>query len=371
MKKHIIVVTGVLFLSVLCMACRGNKVTEISETAENQQETTEEKKKVGVLMPTKTDERWEYDAENIKKALEGYGYEVVVEFAVNNSYTQNNQMNEMLDEGVDCLVVSSINSEVLKDTLQRAKNMDVGVIAYDRLLMDTDAVSYYATFDNKGVGVSIGSYIKEKENLDEVRKQGKHKTIEFFMGSYDDNNALFVYDGIMQVLEEYLEDGTLVCKSKRTEFSDTAVMRWSPYIAEKDAIYTLRCHYKMENVDILCCANDSIASGIILALEKEGYTKENWPLLTGQDAGAEAVKNIIAEKQTMTVYKDTRLLADKCATMVKAELEGGKAEINNEDTYDNGVFKVPSYLCTGVAVDKENYKEILVDSGYYEMSQLK
>lgn len=370
MKKHIAVALSMLLLCVLCIGCGGNRVTEIAETLEQPEEEANNKGKVGVLLPTKTVERWEYDAENIKKELEACGYQVIVEFAVDNAYNQRNQMRKMLKDGVDCLVVSPVDSKVLLETLEQAKEQDVPIISYDRLLMGTDAVSYYATFDNKNVGVSIGTYIKEKEELDKVRAKGEYRTIEFYMGSAEDNNAIFVYDGIMQVLKEYLDDGTLVCNSKRTEFTDTSIMYWSQYIAEKNAIYTLRSDYKTEDIDIVCCANDSIALGVISALEKEGYTKENWPLLTGQDAGVETVKNIIAEKQAMTVYKDTRLLADKCATMVRAELEGGEPEINNEDTYDNGVFKVPAYLCTSVTVDKTNYKEILVDSGYYEMSQL-
>ena len=126
-----------------------------------------------------------------------------------------------------------------------------------------------------------------------------------------------------------------------------------------------------DSLDIACCANDTIAYGIIDALNECGYTQENWPLVTGQDAEIEAVKNIINGKQSMTLYKDTRVLADKCATMVKAVLEGTIPEINNEDEYNNGNFKVKSYLCTPIVVDKDNYKEILIDSGYYGEEELK
>ena len=78
-----------------------------------------------------------------------------------------------------------------------------------------------------------------------------------------------------------------------------------------------------------------------------------------------AVKNIIDGKQTMSIFKDTSLLADKCVTMVQAVLEGKEPEINDTETYDNGKLVVPSYLCTPVAIDKDNYKEVVIDSGYY------
>ena len=83
-----------------------------------------------------------------------------------------------------------------------------------------------------------------------------------------------------------------------------------------------------------------------------------------------ATKNIIAGTQTMSIAKDTRILAEKCVTMVQAVLEGAEPEINDTETYNNNVIVVPSYLCEPVAVDKDNYKEVLVDTGYYTEDQL-
>lgn len=368
MKKHIAVMLCFVLISIVCISCGGHEVTEIPATEEESAVLVDEK--VGVLMPTKTDERWEQDAKNIQKALEQEGYQVEVRFAENNPYVQAEQIEEMLRSEVDCLVIGLVDSEKIQEALLKAKEQQVAVISYDRLLMDTEAASYYATFDNKSIGVSMGTYIKEKENLEQLRKEGEHRTIEFFMGSPDDNNAKLVYEGIMEILGEYLEDGTLVCNSEKTEFSDTNILRWSRTLAEKNMDQILNQNYKNEKLDIACCANDTIAAGVISSLEQNGYSEEEWPLITGQDAGVEAVKNIIAGKQAMSVYKDTRVLADKCTIMVKTVLEGTEPEINCEEGFDNGCINVPAYLCTTVVVDKENYKEILVDGGYYTESQL-
>lgn len=367
MKKHIKIMLSVLLLSITCMACGSGEVMEISDTGKTGMENILNKGRVGVLMPEKTIDRWERDAENIRKGLEEHGYQVDVQFAEDTEYSQRDQMKEMLEEGVECLVINPVDSELLAETLEQAKQQKVSVISYERLLMNTDVVSYYATFDNKNVGVSIGTYIKEKQELDKIREEGGHKTIEFFMGSHDDNNSILVYQGIMEVLREYLNDGTLVCNSKKTEFEDTTIMGWSKYTAQEEATKILKNSYESEKVDIMCCANDSIALGVICALEEEGYTQEDWPVITGQDADVGAVKNIIEGKQAMSLYKDTRLLADKCVTMVRAELEGIKPEINNRDTCYNGKVTVPAYLCTSVVVDKDNYQEILMDSTYYEL----
>lgn len=368
MKKNLAVLVCAIMLVIICVSCGRYEVTEMPMKTEDEAVVLVGKK-VGVLMPTKEIERWEYDAENIKKALESDGYEVIVEFAENDPYTQEKQIETMLDKGVECIVVAVIDSDIQREALEKAREKNIDIIAYDRPIMNTEAVSYYATFDSWNVGVAIGTYIMNHEELDEVKKKGEQKTIEFFMGDDNDNNALVVYQGIMEVLGEYLEDGTLVSKSMKTEFSGSCIRDWSRILAEKEANYILKNYYKDTSLDIACCANDTIAYGITDALETHGYTQKNWPLVTGQDAEVEAVKNIINGKQSMTLYKDTRVLADKCATMVKAVLEGTIPEVNNE--FDNGKVKVKSYFCTPIVVEKETYKEILVDSGYYNEAELK
>nr|WP_294442746.1 substrate-binding domain-containing protein [uncultured Blautia sp.] len=156
---------------------------------------------------------------------------------------QVSQLENYVGKGVDCLVIAAIDSGVLVNAESQAKEAGIPIIAYNRLLMDTDAVSYYATFDNKGVGTVIGNYIKENKDLDAAREAGESYTIEFFMGSPDDNNALFLYNGIMEVLQEYLDDGTLVCKSGRTSFEDTCILRWSQETAQANCENILTANY--------------------------------------------------------------------------------------------------------------------------------
>ena len=322
-------------------------------------------------MPTQSSERWINDGANMKKQLEALGYEVDLQYAEDDVQMQVSQIENMIASGVNCLVIASIDSSALVNVEEQAKNAGIPIIAYDRLLMDTDAVSYYATFDNKGVGTAIGNYIKEAKDLDAAKAAGDSYTIEFFMGSPDDNNALFLYNGLMEVLQPYLDDGTLVCKSGRTSFEDTCILRWSQETAQQNCENYLTGFYADEKLDICASAFDGFAYGCKAALEGAGYkVGEDWPLITGQDAELMAVKNIISGYQTATIYKDTRLLAEKCVTMVQAVLEGAEPEINDTEQYNNGKVVVPAYLCTPVAVDKDNYKEIIVDGGYYTEEQL-
>ncbi len=329
-------------------------------------------KKVAVAMPTQSSERWINDGSNMKEKLEKLGYEVDLQYAEDDVQAQVSQIENMIASGADCLVIAAIDSSALVNVEQQAKEQGIPIIAYDRLLMDTDAVSYYATFDNKGVGTAIGKYIEESKDLKKASEAGESYTIEFFMGSPDDNNAVMLYDGLMEVLKPYLDDGTLVCKSGRTSFEETCILRWSQETAQQNCENYLTGFYAKDKLDICATAFDGFAYGCKAALEGAGYkVGKDWPLITGQDAELMATKNIIAGSQTMSVYKDTRLLADKCVTMVQAVLEGSEPEINDKEQYNNGKITVPSYLCTPVAVDKDNYKEIIVDGGYYTEEQLK
>ena len=324
-------------------------------------------KKVGVAMPTQSSERWINDGANMKAKLEELGYEVDLQYAEDDVQAQVSQIENMIASGASCLVVASIDSSALVNVLAQAKDAGIPVIAYDRLLMDTDAVSYYASFDNEGVGTAIGEYIEAKAGLATATEP---QTIEFFMGSPDDNNAVLLHKGVMGVLQKYLDNGMLVCKSGRTSFEDTCILRWSQETAQQNCENFLSGFYADEDLDIACSAFDGFSYGIKAALEGAGYTEENWPIITGQDAEVMAVKNIIAGTQTQSIFKDTGLLANKCVTMVQAVLEGTEPEINDTTTYDNNVLVVPSYLCTPVSVDADNYKEIVVDSGYYTEDEI-
>lgn len=380
MKKKLLgVLLSMAMTAALLAGCGTQPAAETAASAETEAPAddaaapavTGEGKKVGVAMPTQSSERWINDGANMKKQLEALGYTVDLQYAEDDVQAQVSQIENMIASGVNCLVIASIDSQALVNVEVQAKEAGIPIIAYDRLLMDTDAVSYYATFDNKGVGTAIGKYIEEKKDLKAAQSAGESYTIEFFMGSPDDNNAVMLYNGVMEVLQPYLDDGTLVCKSGRTKFEDTCILRWSQETAQQNCENYLTGFYADEKLDIACSAFDGFAYGIKAALEGAGYTLDgDWPLITGQDAELMAVKNIISGYQTMSIYKDTRLLAEKCVTMVQAVLEGAEPEINDTEQYDNNVVVVPSYLCTPVAVDADNYQEIIVDGGYYTAEQL-
>lgn len=363
MRKRIfsLLMAGLMVLSLV--ACGGNSGDSSSSSDGNSVKT------IGVAMPTQSSERWIVDGNNMKTQLEALGYEVVLQYAEDDVQVQLAQIENMLAMGVDCLVVAAVDSSALINGLASAKSAGVPVIAYDRLLMDTDAVSYYATFDNKGVGTAIANYVVEKLDLENTTET---YTFEMFMGSPDDNNAVFLYEGIMEVIQPLIDKGTLVCKSGQLEFSQNNTLRWDQQTAMKRCEDILTNNYADEKIDIIFSAFDGLSYGCKAALEGAGYVvgSEDWPLITGQDAELMAVKNIVAGSQTMTIFKDTRILAEKCVSMVQAVLEGSEPEINDTEQYDNNVVVVPSYLCTPVAVDADSYEAELIDSEYYTAEEI-
>ena len=376
MKKKILgALLSVAMVATMLVGCGSNNASAPAADAPAAEKTEEKTdapaaeangKKVGVAMPTQSSERWIKDGANMKEQLEALGYEVDLQYAEDDVQAQVSQIENMIAAGVNCLVIASIDSSALVNVEKQAKDAGIPVIAYDRLLMDTDAVSYYATFDNKGVGTAIGKYIVDNAGLDPANPQ----TIELFMGSPDDNNAHMLYAGLMEQIQPYLDDGSLVCKSGQLDFDSNNTLRWDQQTAMKRCEDLLTRYYADEELDICATAYDGLAYGCMAALEGAGYTEANWPLITGQDAELMATKHIISGKQTMSIAKDTRILASKCVTMVQAVLEGAEPEINDTEQYNNNVIVVPSYLCEPQPVDKNNYKEILVDTGYYKEEQL-
>ena len=323
-------------------------------------------KKVGVSMPTKDLQRWNQDGSNMEEQLKAAGYEVDLQFASNDVATQVSQIEAMINGGCDVLVIAPIEGDSLGTVLATAKEQNIPVIAYDRLIMNTDAVSYYATFDNLMVGTKQGEYIRDTLDLDNAAGPFN---LEITTGDPGDNNAKFFYQGAMDVLQPYIDSGKLVVKSGQVEFDKVATDSWSTENAQNRADTIIAANYSDgSNIDAWLCSNDSTAYGVANSLIVN-YSG-NWPIITGQDCDILNVKNILDGKQSMSIFKDTRTLASKVVEMVNAILSGSEPPINDTTSYDNGVYVVPSFLCEPVFADKDNYKEILIDSGYYTEADL-
>lgn len=353
--------------SVLSGIALGLGVTLMSISAQVSAQT---KQLVGVAMPTKSSARWIADGNNMVKVLKEKGYQTDLQYAEDDIPNQLSQIENMLTKGAKVLVIAAIDGTTLTDVLQKAADKGVKVIAYDRLIRGSKNVDYYATFDNFQVGVLQAQSLEKALGL----KEGKGPfNIELFGGSSDDNNAFFFYNGAMSVLKPYIDSGKLVVRSKQMGMDKVATLRWDPATAQARMDNLLSAFYTNAKVNAVLSPYDGLSIGILSSLRGVGYgsPQQPFPYVSGQDAEVPSVKSIIRGEQYSTIFKDTRELAKVTVGMVDAVLGGKQPQINDTKTYNNGVKVVPSYLLKPVVVDKSNWKEILVGSGYYTEAQLK
>jgi putative multiple sugar transport system substrate-binding protein len=325
---------------------------------------------VGIAMPTQSSARWISDGNSMVEQFKEAGYETDLQYAEDDIPNQLAQIENMITKGVNVLVIAAIDGTTLSNALANADAAGISVIAYDRLIRDSEHVDYYATFDNFKVGVQQANTLVEglKERFADV----KPWNVELFGGSPDDNNAYFFYDGAMSVLQPMVDAGDIVIKSEQSGMQTVGTLRWDGSVAQARMDNLLSANYTDDRVHGVLSPYDGLSIGIISSLRGVGYGTGDMkmPIVTGQDAEVPSVKAILRGDQYSTIFKDTRELARVTVGMVEAVLNDGEPEINDTETYDNGVKVVPSYLLEPLPVTEANWREVLVDSGYYEASQI-
>lgn len=336
---------------------------------------------VGVAMPTQTYERWLNDGASVEEGLEELGYTADLQFADDDIPTQQQQIDQMITQGYDALIIASIDGSSLTSQLDAAAAADIPVISYDRLLTNSENVDFYVTFDNFAVGqeqarallYGLGVLDENFEEADDAPEETLN--VELFAGSLDDNNARFFWDGAMDILEPYIEDGTLAVPSGQTTIEQAATQRWEQETAQERMENLITSDYRGEDAELdgVLSPADPLSRGIINALRSAGMgddIESGLPIVTGQDAEIASVSLIAEGVQHSTIFKDTRNLADQAVTAADAFLNGEEPEANDTESYDNGSAVIPSYLLPVEMILQENYEEILVDSGFYTEEQV-
>ncbi|QGH69612.1 multiple monosaccharide ABC transporter substrate-binding protein [Pseudactinotalea sp. HY158] len=379
--NRLVAATAGLGLALTLAACGGQGAGGVDDApGGNSADADPSDQTIGVAMPTQTSERWIADGEAVKSQLEEKGYTVDLQFANDDIPTQSQQIDQMITQGVDLLIIASIDGTALSSQLESAAAKDIPVIAYDRLINGSDHVEFYVTFDNYNVGVQqatsllVGLGFLEEDGTEAADAPTSPQNIEVFAGSPDDNNAGFFFDGAMETLAPYLEDGRIVVPSGQTDFDTVATLRWSQEAAQTRMEDLLTSTYSGgEELDGVLSPFDGISRGVITALQGAGHgpsLEEGLPIVSGQDAEIASVSLIDQGVQFATIFKDTRKLASQAVTAATSFLEGDEPEANDTETYDNGVKIVPSYLLESDIVYKENISELLIDSGYYTQEQV-
>ena len=310
-------------------------------------EESSDDKKIAIAFPNTTPS-WQRNGDSMKKSLEEEGFAVDLQFS-SNSNEQISQVKEILDSKPSCVVIGAIDGEAFVEVLEQAKEQNTPIIAFDRIIKNTDAVNYYASFDNEAIGEAMGEYIEATLNL---KNGGGPYNIELFAGGPSDNNAHLFFENSMRVLDPYFKSGQLICRSKQTDFNSCATADWNSENAKTRIHNLLSTYYNAgQPLQVVLSPNDDIAGVILEVMKTRGM---QLPLISGLDADPAAISRIKAGEQTFTVSKDPDLLTAKCVRMIKAVVEGTEPDINDVKTYNNGVKVVPAYLCTPYIIDKSN-----------------
>ncbi len=330
---------------------------------------------VGVVLPTRDEPRWVQDEARLRNTLSASGYTSEVRFSQNNSATEKTNVEALISQGIKVLIICPYDATAAAAAVEEARTAGVKVIAYDRLIRNTAAVDYYITFDSISVGRAQGQYLIDKGG------SARGHPLYLYAGAASDNNAFLFFEGSWQVLQPKIADGTFVVKnsSEAVSLKDKATLtrdeeariiaqittNWDWNAARNLAQANLAAVTAVDkgNVFILAPA-DFIALAIADVFAADADVRSY--VITGQDAEKASVQYIIDGKQTMTVFKDIRTLAKDAVAAAITYLQGGIPVATA--TYNNGQIEVPSKPSAVTAVDKNNLRSALIDSGYYQLS---
>lgn len=304
--------------------------------------------KIGMAIDDLRLERWQKDRDIFVKKAESMGASVFVQSANGNEETQMSQIENMINRGVDVLVIIPYNGQVLSNVIKEAKQEGIKVLAYDRMINNAD-IDFYVSFDNEKVGeLQASSLVKQVP-------QGNY----FLMGgSPVDNNARLFRAGQMKVLKPYIDDGRIKV------VGDQWVDAWLPENALKIMENALTAN--KNHINAVVASNDATAGGAIQALSAQGLAGK--VAISGQDADLAAIKRLMDGTQTMTVYKPISKLADEAAK-IAVELGNDQQPASNAKL-NNGLKEVPAWLLDPIAVDKSNIESTIVADGFHKKSEL-
>ncbi|WP_246074833.1 sugar-binding protein [Nonomuraea terrae] len=312
---------------------------------------------IGVALPAKTSENWVLAGDLFTNGLKEAGFQSDVQYAGSSTTVadQQSQIQAMVTKGAKVIVIGATDAAQLSTQVEAAKAAGAVVIAYDRLIKNTEGVDYYVAYDNYKVGQLQGQALLD--GMKEKKPEGPY-TIELFSGSPDDNNSAVFFDGAMSVLKPAIDKGDVVVGSGQTDIKQTATDGWKAENAQRRMDSLLTSTYTSKTLDGVLSPNDTLARAILTSVKGAGKPV---PVVTGQDSEVESVKSIVAGEQYSTINKDTRNLVKQTIQMVK-DLQAGKdPQINDTKSYNNGVKVVPAYLLEPQIVTKENAAEAYAD----------
>lgn len=313
--------------------------------------------KVGIALPQKTSQNWVEAEPMFDKALAEAGFGSIVQFGTNGVEDQQNQITDMIAQGISVLVVSAVDGSQLGSQLDAAKAAGITVIAYDRLLTKTDSVDLYVAYDNYKVGQFQGQAVLQGM----MTTQGDPPyNIELIAGSPDDANSQPFFDGAMSVLQPGLDCGALKILSGENTETQVATQGWLASNAQARMDGILADYYTDATLNGILSPNDALARAALASLSHAGKSDDK-TVISGQDSEIASIPLIMQGTQYMTIYKSTQGLVNEIVKIVKLLQQGQPVPVNDISTYDNGNKVVPTDLLTPQVVTAANAADVYKD----------
>lgn len=348
-KKNIYIIFSILFLCLLSFTGCNNRKQQKNDKTSFRTSRTEEFKGpiIGFSLDTLALERWQRDLDTFIGAASSLGAEVIVQNAANDSEEQNRQLLYLASQKVDCVVCLPRDSKSIKEGIERLHSQNIPIIAYDRLIMDSD-IDLYMTIDSEKVGYLMGN---------KMRNQTQKTSWAIILGDPDDYNMTLIENGLWQAL-----------KNSNIDIIDTFYTVGWNYDLSKQHAFDLITSGIIP--DAIICGNDAVADSVISVLDTH-FIQKDIPIC-GQDADIAACQNIIKGKQSFTIYKPITELARQAAETAVKLATGISVQniVNERNTIDNHYKKVPYIMLDPVYLDKENMKSVIIDSGFHSYNEV-
>ncbi len=380
----------ILGLTVLCLmlwGCQSQKEDETEETVVMEEEVEEEPAEeeeeeetpepeeteepedttsvlggnIGILFPTEDNAQQVSEAEQIRGELAEANYETELLYAGGDGKTQADQLAQMVTDQKNCIIILPISEEELAPQLAEAAKQGITVISYDRLIGNTEDISYYVGFSDYEIGMAIASHIINDKRLDSAKSDRLTYTIEFFMGALDDENQQQQFQGMMDVLQPYFDEGVLACQSLRLSYEDVSIAMESEEIAYQTCVNIMQANYMDSPVDIVVVGTDALAAEVISALSDQKDFADQWPMVVGSEGTIDDFARIADGVENMTVYDYRDNLGHLCAQLADQVIQG--EDIKLSGTVNNGVTEIDAVFGQTKEVYADNYQQVMRDAG--------
>lgn len=328
------------------MMC-GAMMTGLTSCSNSDNNSNNNQNKVAVLLPDGVSlARWATDKANLEAVMAAYGFNTAFYVAPETpegAMQQVDQLRNAINDGAKYIVLTAIDYKKINESGLLEQHPDVKVVCHDRIILDNPHIAYISSADTKEVGRTQAQFL-----LNHFHSTGAASmTIEILEGPLTDVNAKDYYEGAMELLSKYIDSGKLVVKSGKKEYSQVKADSWSIADGKKDMKDRLSSYGAGECPDMILAATDNQAQGAIEALEEAGITK--MPIITGQDNTAMAQANIKSGKQTMTIDKNLKDMANNTAMIVNGLIN------NTPITGSQTVAGIPTIYSKITVITKDDF----------------